>query len=377
MNSHYDNYLDLHCITQIKDQHDGYYAFEDTVFYGEKGGQEADNGWINGLEVLDLRWEGNQLWHKVVGELQDPIEMQVDGDMRVKHTQIQSALHLLDGFYERYGMTLISVSAKSDRQWYELDSKEVTPELLAETEIFMRQIIRQEIETEYSYMAGADFPDPFYQQFEELRLVKFGDVNMQPCGTPHVNHTGQIGTFAILGTESTKKGTKVHIAVGDVLADQAQYLSQELSEVSRLLNTNAEDRLIKLDGLVQAHKDDQKKIKELKEALMTYKAQDIATESQSVVTYQTDNASDLQVLGQALAKILEDDKAILSVIDVVTYLIVVSPQGQARDLFNLVRQEFPALKGGGSPQIVTGRIGKEDKTALELHLHTIFKEDIV
>lgn len=360
MNKHYDNYEDVSCTTVITDEKDGYYAFADTVFFGEKGGQDSDQGWINGLEVLDLRWEDDTLYHKVDGKLSDPIDMTVDFATRNKHTQVQSALHLLDGFYEDKGLTLIAVGAKPDHQWYELDSKEVSQELLDETEAFMAEVIQRDFPTEFSYMNGADYPDPFYQQFQELRLVKFADINTQPCGTPHVNHSGQIGSFAILGTEKTKKGTKVHIAVGDVIRDRVKEYYQGFMEATRLLNTNADQTLEKLSELLNLHKQQDQELKALKEELMSFKAKELANNSAKIVRYETDQAGDLQVLGQTLLKAIEDEKVILAQIQEVIYVIILSKLGKARDLFAHLKEIYSDIKGGGSPQIVTGRLQNED-----------------
>ena len=60
----YDDFEKLTCTTKIKDVKDGYYAFDDTVFYGEKGGQLADHGTINGQAVIDLKWDGDTLYHQ-------------------------------------------------------------------------------------------------------------------------------------------------------------------------------------------------------------------------------------------------------------------------------------------------------------------------
>ena len=86
MNRNYDNFLNLTMDTRIRECRDGWYAFEDTVFYGEKGGALADRGTINGREVLELRWEGDTLWHRVEGELSDPVRLEVDRLTRWNNT---------------------------------------------------------------------------------------------------------------------------------------------------------------------------------------------------------------------------------------------------------------------------------------------------
>ena len=58
-------------------------------FEFEKGGMPSDKGTINGLEVLDLKWDGDTLYHKVNGELSNPIHMEVDLLTRHNNTIVQ------------------------------------------------------------------------------------------------------------------------------------------------------------------------------------------------------------------------------------------------------------------------------------------------
>lgn len=127
MNRNYDNFLNLTLDTRIKELRDGWYSFEDTVFYGEKGGALADEGAINGQKVLELRWEGDTLWHRVEGELTDPVHMEVDRLTRWNNTAVQSAFHMLDGYYGRLGLRIVAIGVHPENQWYEVDTKELPP----------------------------------------------------------------------------------------------------------------------------------------------------------------------------------------------------------------------------------------------------------
>ena len=221
MNRNYDNFLNLTMDTRIRECRDGWYAFEDTVFYGEKGGALADRGTINGREVLELRWEGDTLWHRVEGELSDPVRLEVDRLTRWNNTAVQSAFHMLDGYYGRLGLRIVAIGVHPENQWYELDTKELPPGHLEEVQAFLDRQILDDFPVELSYVKGADYPDPKYQGFDEVRIVKFADVDTQPCGTPHVSRTGQILSFTVLGSERSGRGTKIYTAVGPAAAGGA------------------------------------------------------------------------------------------------------------------------------------------------------------
>ena len=120
MNLHYDHYKETVLDTVIKEEKDGYYCFEDTIFYGEKGGMPSDKGTINGLEVLDLKWDGDTLYHKVNDELSNPIHMEVDLFTRHTNTIVQSALHIADGFCVKHNFPLGSIGTNHDNIWYEI-----------------------------------------------------------------------------------------------------------------------------------------------------------------------------------------------------------------------------------------------------------------
>ena len=156
MNLFYDNFEKVNCVTQIKDIRDNYYSFEQTVFYGEKGGQLDDKGTINDLPVTDLKWVGPTLYHQVKGNLTNPIIMKVDPITRYINTTVQSVFHLLDGYYAHQNCRIIEVNADPNNEWYEINKDSITAEQLDDVETWMNNIIKQDINTKFTYVPSQE-----------------------------------------------------------------------------------------------------------------------------------------------------------------------------------------------------------------------------
>lgn len=357
MNKHYDHLLDLTLTTEIASEQDGYYVFKDTVFYGEKGGQPADTGTINGLPVVDLKWEGNTLYHKVDGELTNPIEMQVDQKNRVVNTAIQSTFHLLDGFFKDTALTMSEVHGNPDHTWFELDSEDVSDDLLQEVNDYMQQVILADAPVNFTYMNGADYPDPDYQQFDELRIVEIGDYDKQPCGTPHVDYTGQIGAFAILGRErGHKETTRVRIAVNqgatDLLTMQSHILEEMQQDLSATLET-LPDKVAEMKATMKIQKDD---LKAMTQAKLAYEADDLLAQEAQVIDVEPEGKGKLRQLANILRGKATTERAFVMPADEGFEFTLVSPAGHARDYMQALQAKEDSVKGGGSPQVVTGRV---------------------
>lgn len=353
MNQNYDNFEKITCTTKIKDAQNGYYAFDDTVFYGEKGGQLADQGTINGLPVTDLKWDGDTLYHQVAGELRDPIKMEVDWPTRLINTTVQSVFHLLDGYYAKTDTKITEVNANPDNQWYEVDSKDVTEEGLHDVEKWMNQVIQADVETSFTYVPGKEYPDPAYQKYEQVRLVHLGDINVQPCGTLHVNHTAQIQSLVILGTEKVAKGTKIYIATSLVTNQRLHTDETTLNEVAQKLSVKRENVVTKLSETLVKSKQLKKQLKKVKKELMQFKAQQLLAQDEDVTEITIDDASDLSVLAPLMMRQVKSAKLLLANYEKKTFLAIISPDNQARELLQKLQKQF-TINGGGSSKIVTG-----------------------
>ena len=344
MNLHYDHYKETVLDTVIKEEKDGYYAFEDTVFFGEKGGMPSDKGTINGLEVIDLKWEGDTLYHKVDGTLSNPIHMEVDLFTRHTNTIVQSALHIADGFCVKHNFPLGSIGTNHDNIWYEINTK-VEEETLVELEQYVRQAILDSIDVEISYVAGKDYGDEHYAHFDTVRIIKIGDYDKQPCGTLHVNNTSEIGSFSILSHEKTSRGTRLHCAIGMTSADHLKEVYDEYRKTAVVINPGKDKLSDVAKTIVENNKALKKELADLKKELLQFQAKAYTSSTDKVITIHEDSSL-LRDIAMSLVKEIDDNRFLISEKDAT--LAIISHNNKARDIFNNIKDELQ-LSGGGAP----------------------------
>ncbi len=189
-------------------------------------------------------------------------------------------------------------------------------------------------------MKGSDYPDPEYRKFETVRIVEIEGLDEQPCGTPHLNHTGEIGSFVLLDWEHRSKSTvRVYFTAGNVTRWRLVQYYKQLNRLAQMLSTSNEDLEEKAAAVTAANKEYKKQINDLTRS-------------------------------QALMRVCTDTKILYAPNDMIDFAIV-SREGRAREILEILK---PVLNcsGGGSPKIVSGRTSVDletfKKAVEELHL---------
>lgn len=354
MQGHYDDFWRLETDTTIAEEKDGAYTFEDTVFWGEKGGMPSDRGTINGLPITDLIWKDGVLWHRVDGSLSNPIHMQVDPDTRLTNTAAQSALHLVDGYVKRKGLEPGAVGVHEGDQWYEIPQDSITEEELDDIQEYMNQAILADVPVTFTYIPGKEYPDPAYQDLEQVRIVKFGTLDEQPCGTPHLQSTGEIGSVVITHAEKTSRGVRIHCVIGPAVGRALKDDETKLQTLEKTLKVSRKELTERVRALFLSEHEQKDTIKALQEKLTGYEAEALAKDDTLVIELPDKDGGTLRMLGQKIAFEHKKSKILVSEVDGKCALIFASAEGKARDWLNAVK-ESAQVRGGGSPQLVNGQ----------------------
>lgn len=221
----YDNCFNTSYKTNVKEvkEEDGLYwhLLEETIFYVESGGMPSDEGLINQKKVLALKKEGNQVWHLLDTPLEGNVELSIDFHLRFKNAQNHTAQHLISGIMENvYGSKTLSHHVHDKYCDIEFDREVLNERQLAQLKVLLNGYIRDDLAVkifyptykEASYYTTKDISD-----FDEVRMVSIGKMNVDPCGCIHVPSLRYLQAIAILDVQKSSRGMKLCYVCGDQL----------------------------------------------------------------------------------------------------------------------------------------------------------------
>jgi alanyl-tRNA synthetase len=266
---------------------------EKTPFYGEAGGQVGDRGTITapGIEVTvtdTVKDPTGLIIHKgkiVSGRLAkgDAVTLQVDEEKRLATQRNHTATHILHsvlksvlGDHIKQAGSLVAPDRfRFDFSHFSLIDRET----LDNIEDLVNERIRENVATATVEMDAEDaFNSGATALFEEkygdrVRVVSLADFSKELCGGTHVQHTGDIGFFRIVGESSVASGVRrIEALTGKAAVEYVQQQSALLLEAAHLFKDRPEAVPPKVTKLISDYKSLEKEVERLKAKMATLSA---------------------------------------------------------------------------------------------------------
>jgi misacylated tRNA(Ala) deacylase len=204
-----------------------------TGFYATGGGQPHDTGALGGHPVLDVRKEGEHVWHTVGGEgllphPGDAVHGELDWDRRHALMRTHTALHVLCGvIWNEWGKAVTggNMEPLSARMDFEFDplpegfgarvEELVNAELRASRPIEVSFLSRDTAVLDQDLIRTKVSLVP--ESVKEIRVVDIVGLDKQADGGTHVRSTDEVGRIRVVKTESKGKANKrIRLEVVDV-----------------------------------------------------------------------------------------------------------------------------------------------------------------
>jgi misacylated tRNA(Ala) deacylase len=206
----------------VVDEADGAVALDRTAFYPTGGGQPHDTGTLDGIAVVDVRKDGDVVWHRLDGAA-PATGTEVDGvvDWARRHALMRThtALHVLCGVIWnewRVPVTGGNMEPLSARMDFEFDplpegfARRV--EELVNTELEAARPVQVEFLPRGTALEDADLirtkVSLVPETVAEIRVVDIVGLDKQADGGTHVRTTDEVGRIRVVKTENKGKGFK-------------------------------------------------------------------------------------------------------------------------------------------------------------------------
>tara|TARA_Y100001934_G_scaffold4070_1_gene5813 strand:- start:305 stop:1006 length:702 start_codon:yes stop_codon:yes gene_type:complete len=203
---------------------------DNTAFYARSGGQPGDIGEIvtknQNIEVKDTIKKDNKIINIInkTENLDKGIEIigKINWEKRYKYMKMHSALHLMCSVIP-LGVTGGQIGYEKSRLDFNDPDKEIDKEeieekinsLVKNDYQITSEIIDSKILDEQPELIRTMSVKP-PQIDGKIRLIKIGNVDLQPCGGTHVKSTAEIGSIKISKIENKgRMNRRVNILLND------------------------------------------------------------------------------------------------------------------------------------------------------------------
>ncbi len=348
-------------------------VLDKTIFYPEGGGQSADHGTINGVEVHDVQKKAGVILHYLKTSLPAPAGAQaklvLNRERREAITRHHSSAHVLIATCRKVlGNHVWQAGSKKEEDYAHVDithfekpSREQQDEIekLANEIVFQGRAItvtemdRGEAEQKYSYR--------LYQGGgaigKRIRVLEVQGVDVESCGGLHRHNTSEIGLIKITGTEQVQDGViRVYFKAGKAALQFLQKQDALLDDTRAVFSVGREDVPKTASRFFEEWKERGKEVEKLREQVAQSLATQLITEAQSapgkIVEKQGIDADSrtLELLANTVAQ-QEGLCALLS--NKEGFLVAACNKTSGKSASELIKTKGV---GGGTPAFARGKL---------------------
>ena len=376
-------YVDGTSVAALKEGQSGVVVLDRTPFYAESGGQVGDQGEISAGSACFAVADTQKIKADVFGHhgvltsgtlnVGDAVQAQVDTALRAATMRNHSVTHIMHkalrevlGAHVQQKGSLVNAERTrfdfahnapvTDAQIREIEAR-VNAEILANTATDARVM---DIESAQKTGAMMLFGEKYG---ETVRVLDIGS-SRELCGGTHVQRTGDIGLFKVVGESGVAAGVRrIEAVTGANALAYLQQLEDTVNQAAGVLKSPAAELTVRIGGALDQIKALEKELAALKGKLASSQGDELAGQAVEVkglkVLAARLEGADAKTLRDTMDKLKDKLKSAAIVLaavegDKVQLAAGVTPDAVGRikagELVNFVASQVGG-KGGGKPDM--------------------------
>ena len=339
-----------------------------TIFYPHmSGGQPKDEGTINGLKVLNVIEDQDEIIHVVNEPLNGTVSLEIDFETRFDYMQQHTGQHILSYvFATLYNGKTVGFHLSSEYATIDLDIS-LTNEMIEKVELGSNKIIYDNNKISFQTLPYDEAlklnirKTPPKLPF--LRIMEIEGSDIIACGGTHVKSTGEIGIIKIVKVEKHKTGVRVEFLCGKRALKDYLLKHNDILNFSNILTCKTDMVLDNFNKMNMENKNLKKNIISLQNEINEYRAKDLKRNAiiKNNVSFIFEKLNDYDVkdLRFICSKSIEEENYVTVLIcesDLNTSIVIGQSENLNYDLKNIFEQCKVLLnaKGGGNNKLIQG-----------------------
>lgn len=343
-----------------------------TAFFPEEGGQYADSGTIDGIQVIDVKERDGVIFHKLSApiEVGKTVHGEINFTERYEKMQCHTGEHIVSGIVrQRLGLNNVGFHLGHDDVTIDYDGI-IDDETLLEIELEANIAIYKNIEINCEFpsdevLASLDYRSKL-ELTENIRIVTIDGYDICACCAPHVKRTGEVGIIKFLDKIAYKGGVRIHLQCGKRALDDygVRYLATKA--VSNLLSVKQTDVTRGVERVLTECEALKIQLSTMKRSILKDKIAALEKTDTDIVVFEEvlDMGYMRDFINQAVNFTSGIAAAFIKKDDVSYTYIIGSKSIDLKELSAKMKAELSA-RGGGSSEMINGTVSKTKEDILE------------
>jgi alanyl-tRNA synthetase len=275
-------------------EHDGHPAviLDRSAFYPDSGGQPADRGTLNHVQVIDVivREADGEVLHVLSAPIEtDRVSGSIDLSRRFDFMQQHTGQHILSQAFiqvaEAETVSFHLSDVTTDPLTIDLNTIDLRPDQIDRVEDLANSIIFQDRSISARFVSHTELKSiPLRKPptvTEDIRIVEIKDFDWSACGGTHVARTGEVGLIKITKLDRRGKETRVEFRCGQRALIDYRRKDQMINRVSADLTIGYWELDQSIARLQADNKSIRKQLNEADARLQNYEAQEMLAAKQA------------------------------------------------------------------------------------------------
>jgi len=351
---------------------------DQTCFYPESGGQLADKGKINGVEVLNVLERETKILHIMQSEVEsDEVNGFIEWETRFDHMQQHSGQHILSQCFDTlFDSKTLSFHLGVKASTVEIDKRDITENEVEKVETLANEIVFQDEEI-CTYITPEELIEKIPlrkppQKTGHIRVVQISDFDYSACGGTHPNKTGEIGLIKILKWDRIRNNLRFEFVCGRRALLDYGLKNRIIREVAVKFNVGEGELVGSIDKLIAELKDQRRRLRKTQEKILDIEAKEIKRNAKGDVIKEIFTGRPPEEMRFLALSIIRSGNYIVlfgTKVQDRVHLILACSESLGRDMRDLIPVVSPLIggKGGGRTTLVeiSGQKGQQLKLALD------------